>query len=202
MYGRNPQSIVHYLSDGIDIAAIEDLVFVHCDILNVVKYVSHKLGRHYFGHFHTLRRIGSMAYELELSIDARIHLVFHVSILKPFHGNSSESCGSLPPESMSAAPHCRSLQILGRCTDFSVAYPAFDLGGMVQTEWGCNDKAQSLDGSINNPAKANTILKTQAPNPTGDLVGLKIHSANPEEAHPSTELLLRKENFRKDKGCH
>ncbi|KAL0347774.1 UNVERIFIED_CONTAM: hypothetical protein Scaly_1793400 [Sesamum calycinum] len=38
MYGRNPQPIVHYLSDGIDIAAIENLVLVHCDILNVVKY--------------------------------------------------------------------------------------------------------------------------------------------------------------------
>ena len=48
---------------------------------------SQKLGMRYFGPFQVLARSGSVAYKLSLPSEARIHLVFHVSLLKKCIGN-------------------------------------------------------------------------------------------------------------------
>nr|KYP54808.1 hypothetical protein KK1_001008 [Cajanus cajan] len=50
--------------------------------------VSQKLSKRYFGPFRIhRRRIGPVAYELLLLESSHIHHVFHVSLLRPYHGN-------------------------------------------------------------------------------------------------------------------
>jgi len=55
-----------------------------------------ELGRRFMGPFSVLRCLGSIAYELKLPPEARIHHVFHVSKLRPFHGE--------PPSALIAFP--------------------------------------------------------------------------------------------------
>ncbi|KAC9774269.1 hypothetical protein E3N88_45275 [Mikania micrantha] len=45
-----------------------------------------KLSPRFFGPYRIIRVVGPVAYELELPMDARIHPIFHVSLLKPVHG--------------------------------------------------------------------------------------------------------------------
>ncbi|KAD4888237.1 hypothetical protein E3N88_20310 [Mikania micrantha] len=45
-----------------------------------------KLSPRFFGPYRIKRKVGSVAYELELPSDARIHPIFHVSMLKPANG--------------------------------------------------------------------------------------------------------------------
>lgn len=56
-----------------------------------------KLAKRYYGLHQIMERIGKTAYKLQLSVGARIHLVFHCSLLKPFHHSSVETCPLLPP---------------------------------------------------------------------------------------------------------
>ncbi|KAK4383187.1 hypothetical protein Sango_2800700 [Sesamum angolense] len=51
------------------------------------RHSSQKLSHRYFGPFRILRRIGTVAYELQLLSAARIHPIFHVSLLKPCYGS-------------------------------------------------------------------------------------------------------------------
>lgn len=60
------------------------------------KRISQKLARDYYGPFRILKRVGSVAYELDLLATARIYPVFRVSLLKACHGNPTLQVLPLP----------------------------------------------------------------------------------------------------------
>lgn len=49
----------------------------------------HKLSKRYFGPFRVVRRIGAVAYELDMPAESRIHSVFHVSLLRPYRNSET-----------------------------------------------------------------------------------------------------------------
>ncbi|KAL0361121.1 UNVERIFIED_CONTAM: Retrovirus-related Pol polyprotein from transposon opus [Sesamum radiatum] len=71
-----------------------------------------KLTQRFYGPFRILRRIGPVAYELELPPTARIHPVFHVSLLKPYFGQSSLQVCPLPDSALDMADPLRPVKIL------------------------------------------------------------------------------------------
>jgi hypothetical protein len=70
-----------------------------------------KLGNRYFGPFKILRQMGDVAFELQLPDASRIHPVFHVSKLKPFHGNDTIAL-PLPAASFGNQPVIHPMAVL------------------------------------------------------------------------------------------
>ncbi|KAG6385383.1 hypothetical protein SASPL_154218 [Salvia splendens] len=62
-----------------------------------------KLALRYFGPFRIISRIGPVAYKLQLPAEARIHPVFHISLLKKSIGTSSVQ-PSLPDDLLPETP--------------------------------------------------------------------------------------------------
>ncbi|XP_058769067.1 uncharacterized protein LOC131642924 [Vicia villosa] len=65
----------------------------------VTKRTSQKLSKRFFGPFQIIKRVGEVAYLLDLPSSSRIHPVVHVSLLKPYHGSlSTTEIRPIPPQ--------------------------------------------------------------------------------------------------------
>ena len=51
----------------------------------------------YYGPFRVIRRVGEVAYKLELLVDSKVHNIFHVSRLKKTLGHHVGTSTILPP---------------------------------------------------------------------------------------------------------
>jgi hypothetical protein len=62
-----------------------------------------KLEPRFYGPFKIIERVGDVAYKLELPAGVKLHSVFHVGLLKPYHGTTPIGPGVLPPTCHSRA---------------------------------------------------------------------------------------------------
>lgn len=74
----------------------------------------HKLMAKYYGPFLVLEKIGTVAYKLQLPANARIHPVFHVSLLKKRISKNNEVLPYVPEEDSSEQIHGEPIAILDR----------------------------------------------------------------------------------------
>lgn len=78
--------------------------------LSGVKY--HKLSKRYYGPYLVTARVGPVAYKLALPPHAKIHNVFHCSLLKLYEGPPPSLIDQLPPISVDNNPIVTPLAIL------------------------------------------------------------------------------------------
>ncbi|GKC89011.1 ty3-gypsy retrotransposon protein [Tanacetum coccineum] len=151
--------------------AVGDKVFVKLQPyrqLTLARRLSNKLAKRYYGHLRRCGRCGKVAYRLALPADSKIHPVFHVSILKPFVGDSAQHVTDLPEEVEDGRPIDQPVAICGTrvilhkgesvqqvlvqwagrspddatwegLSEFQKAYPNYDLEDKVSFEERGND---------------------------------------------------------------
>ena len=79
---------------------VEDMVFLRLHPYRqstLKKSGAEKLKPRFYGPYRIVRRVGQVAYELELPSESKIHNVFHVSCLKKALGQHVTSSVELPP---------------------------------------------------------------------------------------------------------
>ncbi|GKC46125.1 ty3-gypsy retrotransposon protein [Tanacetum coccineum] len=136
--------------------------------ITLAKRLLHKLAKCYYGPYKVEERVGKVAYRLVLHVTSKIHLVFHVSILKAFVGNGAEVVTKFPEEFQDGPPVEQPLAVCGNrmvlrngspvkqilvrwaggspeeatwewLPEFQTAYPAYNLEDKVIFEDGGND---------------------------------------------------------------
>ena len=103
----------------------------------IANRTSYKMAKHYYGPFRILERIGSVAYKLELPISSKIHHVFHISLLKPYVGDSHVNIQSLPPISVNNKPLYSPIVI---CAEHSVLKQGKELRQVLVQWFDCAPK--------------------------------------------------------------
>ncbi|KAL0420432.1 UNVERIFIED_CONTAM: hypothetical protein Slati_3066100 [Sesamum latifolium] len=129
LYGRKPPTMIGYSPGSSKLESLDSTFTQWQTILQRLKTnlqrvqqsfsatrlgSSRKLANHYFGPFRILRRIGAMAYELELPPAARIHPVFRVSLLKPCYGSPCNQVRPLTTAPLGVNLPVAPIQILDR----------------------------------------------------------------------------------------
>lgn len=77
---------------------VGDKVFLRMDPVQfkTPKGLSASLGRRFDGPFTITGRIGKVAYKLKLPTHLRVHNVFHVSQLRPYHQDKEDNSRNIP----------------------------------------------------------------------------------------------------------
>jgi hypothetical protein len=90
----------HYADSGRSSVEFKvgDRVFLKMDPVQFKppKGMSAALGRRYDGPFSVIDKIGKVAYKLKLPEHMRVHNVFHVSQLRPYHQDAEDSSRNIP----------------------------------------------------------------------------------------------------------
>ena len=92
---QNLEMAINRMKQTADVKRRE--VHFKVDDLVLLKIHHQKFASKYYGPFPIIEKLGTVAYKLQLPDMARIHPVFHVSLLKPFVGIPVASSLNLPP---------------------------------------------------------------------------------------------------------
>ncbi|GJX25326.1 ty3-gypsy retrotransposon protein [Tanacetum coccineum] len=123
LYGRLPPVVIPYSPRSSEVVVIDELLVERDGLLRQLRHnllaaknrmemkanrkrrdVEFDPANRYYGPFEVLERIGKVAYRLALPLTSKIHLVFHVSLLKLFSRTSQEIVAGLPEEKHEGHP--------------------------------------------------------------------------------------------------
>jgi len=97
-----------------------------------------KLSMKYFGPFNIKKKISSVAYQLELPETAKIHNVFHISILKKFRGDQKTPYIPLPLQTTDQGPMLIPTAVVGSRVILQKGKEV----QQIQVQWGPDEAAE------------------------------------------------------------